>query len=176
MDKEDIKRILLSINREGMQSLVNELETLGYFDSPASTKYHLSCPGGLIKHSRSVAILFKKLEKNISKESITLVSLLPDVCKAGAYIKNNDSTYRWNMKQPKGHSKLSLDIIEKHIKLTDLERTLIKYHMGMYGTYEFAGPEKGEYTLQELTINYNTNKLAKLFYFCDDMSSQFLEE
>lgn len=46
--------------------------------------------------------------------------------------------------------------------------------MGMYGTTQFGGL-KGEYGIMDLVRCYNTNKFAKLFYFCDDMVTQFLD-
>ncbi len=94
-----------------------------------------------------------------------------DVCKIGLYVFTEEGI-RYNSKHPKGHCKLSLERIEKFIRLKPLERKMIEYHMGMYGTYGIS--KCPEYTLDELRIAFN-NRIVKLFYFCDEMSSQFLE-
>lgn len=41
--------------RMGSMALWRVLDEIGFFTSPASTKYHLSVPGGLLKHSINVA-------------------------------------------------------------------------------------------------------------------------
>ncbi|MCK4551242.1 MAG: hypothetical protein KAT91_04765, partial [Candidatus Aenigmarchaeota archaeon] len=102
-----------------------------------------------------------------------LCPLLHDSCKAGAYLKTPYG-YKYNQVHPAGHARLSLKIIEKFITLTHLEEMIILFHMGMYGTHEFS--DKGEYSLLELINAYNVHKVAKLFYFCDDLSAQFYEK
>jgi len=179
--KEEVKQLLMSTNREGMQNLIEALDKYLFFDLPASIKFHSNYDSGLIEHSMKVYKLFKEMidkfsinnEKEvISQDSIIICSLLHDVCKANSY-KKVGNCWIWNSSNPDGHSKLSLHRIKQFIILTQQEEEIIKYHMGFYGTTEFSS--KGEYTLQELVNAYNNNNLAKLFYFCDDMSSQFLE-
>lgn len=178
--KNNIIKILSEIDRPGMKDLINYLENESdYFTAPASTRFHLCIEGGLIIHSWSVYKLFLELKEKfnliISNESIVICSFLHDLCKIGCYIKNNSSNgYSWNPNAEKGHSMLSIKRIEKFIKLTEQEREIIQFHMGMYGTEEF-GIYK-EYSLATLVNAYNKNKLAKLFYFCDDMSTNFLED
>lgn len=41
--------------RMGSMALWRVLDEIGFFTSPASTKYHLSVPGGLLQHSINVA-------------------------------------------------------------------------------------------------------------------------
>jgi hypothetical protein len=117
--------------------------------------------------------LTQKFKLNIDREALILCSLLHDVCKAGAYI-STPSGYIYNSNHPKGHAKLSLERIKLHIKLTFIEQEIIKYHMGFYGLNEFS--QYGEYSLMELLATYNNSTVTKLFYFCDDMSAQFLEK
>jgi len=175
--KEEVKELLLSTKREGMEKLVGALDKVNFFEMPASTKFHGNYEGGLIEHSLSVYKLFKemieKFKLELKEDSIIICSILHDVCKANQYIRNGKS-WGWNASNPKGHAKLSLSRIKQFIKLNDEEEQIIKYHMGFYGISAFS--DKGEYTLMEMVNAYNINKLAKLFYFCDDMSSQFLEE
>jgi 23S rRNA maturation-related 3'-5' exoribonuclease YhaM len=180
MEKEKVKQMLLGVDREGVANLVEALDKNGFFEAPASTRFHGNYKGGLIDHSYNIYVLFDDLVKRfnlqneITHDSIVLCSLLHDVCKSGAYL-NKGNGYYWNRDQPKGHATLSIKRIEKFIKLTDLEREIILMHMGLYQTKEFLGAEKGEYYLKELVGKFN-NKLCKLFYFCDDMAAQFVDK
>lgn len=176
-----IKNLLISTKREGMLELIKALNYNGYFTNRASTRFHSNYEGGLIDHSYKIYCLFnahiryfkkhKELLDELPEDSKIICALLHDVCKVGSYNKNG--TYNTN--QPKGHALLSIERITKYIKLTKEEEEIIKFHMGVYGTKEFAGNNRGEYTIKELIDCYNRNKYAKLFYFCDDLSSNFLE-
>lgn len=62
------------------------LNTYGFWDAPASTKYHGNYPGGLAEHSLAVAknlmMLTEKLDlKWDNSGSPFIVGLLHDVCK-----------------------------------------------------------------------------------------------
>ena len=91
--KEKIKELLISTSRDGMPGLVVALETWGFFESPASTRFHGSHEGGLMDHSY---LVFKKflsqlqalglIDKEIQVDSVIICSLLHDTCKAGLYI------------------------------------------------------------------------------------------
>lgn len=176
--KDEVIKRLKSIDREGMDKLIIYMEEIGFFTAPASTRFHGAYEGGLLVHCKKVYNIFnaltKKFNLKISDESKLICAFCHDLCKAGAYIKNNFG-YRWNNEHPKGHALLSLKRIKNFIQLTEEEEQIIKFHMGMYGTFEFK-ERSGEYSMVELVDTYNKNKLAKLFYFCDDMSSQFLEK
>jgi len=173
-NKEIIKKELLNIKRDGMKDLVEYMETSGFFTSPGSTKFHGNYEGGLLDHCVNLFNLFKvlcnKYNLNVDRDTMLICAFGHDLCKAGAYINNGHSIV-WNNAHPKGHAKLSLEILKKYIELTPEEEGIIKYHMGMYGTTDFNF--RGEYTLQELSNYWNTNKLSKLFYFCDDVVAQF---
>jgi 23S rRNA maturation-related 3'-5' exoribonuclease YhaM len=182
MDKQEVILKLKSIDREGMAEFIDKIEKVGYFEGPGSTRFHGAFEGGLFYHCNKLYELFtdmlKKFDIDFPDESALICAFLHDLCKVGAYIKNGEK-YSWNKKMPSGHSILSVKRIEKHIKLTDQERMIIQYHMGMYGTNEFASNKpylEGEYSLQELVNAYQKEKLCKLFYFCDDMSTNFVEE
>lgn len=171
-----IQLLLAQTHRKGFDKLFDYMVSSGFFTSPASTKYHGAYAGGLATHSLGVADLFyenlKKLKQldNIPYESIIICSLLHDLCKAGAYIETKDG-FEYNKEHPQGHAKLSIKLIEKYIDLTDLERTIIRYHMGYYYTDEIS-IYIGEYELKDLRQAQN-NPLVKLFHWCDDMDSQF---
>lgn len=178
-DKEQITSLLLSTQIDNIDILIKWLEDNNYFTMPASTKYHYAFEGGLAKHCLSVYRTFnglvKSLKLDVKDRTVILVSLLHDICKCNAYIRDKNE-WKWNNNHEKGHAKLSLQILNKlNIPLINIEGIMIKYHMGMYGTHEFSKFE-AEYSLKELVDAYNKFPLAKLFYFADDISSQFLEK
>ena len=164
---ETIINLLRNTKRDGIENLIDYLKKSGFFESPASTKYHGCYAGGLAKHSYTVySYVCDCIEKRglkldaitspgqkpleISQTSIIIACLLHDVCKIGAYI-GTEKPYSWNKKQPKGHALLSIKRIKKHIELTDLEELMIKYHMGIYEANEFYGEDDwqtGEYPLR----------------------------
>jgi len=176
MNIEGQKQIIISSLEEfsidGMNDLILWMEVNGFFESPASTKYHGCYPGGLAEHSLELARIFTQLNEmaslNIDHETIFLVSILHDLCKVGSYIKEGD-IYEYNKKQPPGHATLSLIRIKNYINLKPFEEQLIKFHMGVYQTYEF-NKERGEYTFNEMIEAWKDRRI-KAFYFCDEFES-----
>ena len=177
MNKQEIQdmitRLLLGTEREGMPALVEYMEKEGFFEAPASTKFHGSYPGGLADHSLEVYTqlgffaLTLALDKDtsagkkplkIEKDTCIVAALLHDVCKIGAYIPTPDgkNDYKWNKAQPKGHAILSIKRIGKYIKLTELETMLIRYHMGIWGLNEFY--EKGSWQSGEFPLRGDHSK------------------
>ena len=163
--EEHIRALLESTHREGVNCLIAYLVQEGFFEAPASTKYHGCFKGGLAKHSlrvyellaeHCVKLKFNKVvgsgqkQLEILQVNIIIAALLHDVCKIGAYL-GDEKPYKWNRKQPKGHALLSIERIKKHIDLSELEEMMIKYHMGIYGLNEFYGEDgwqTGEYPLR----------------------------
>ena len=162
-----IIELLRSTGRDGIESLIGYLKADGFFESPASTKFHGCYPGGLAKHSLGVYELLAEFvgKLNLSEATspgqkplpiepanIIIAGLLHDVCKMGAYL-GSEKPYKWNKEQPKGHATLSIERIKKNIELTAIEEMMIRYHMGeemmiryhmgVYGLNEFY--EKGSW-------------------------------
>ena len=52
--KEKFISLLKSTNRKGVNQLLSKLEEKGFFEAPASTRFHLSKNGGLLQHSINV--------------------------------------------------------------------------------------------------------------------------
>ena len=151
--------------------LFKHLEEKGYLTNRASTKYHGNYKGGLLDHCENLYNKlwdFKNSNINLTYDDRFVIAYLHDVCKVGAY--NEDGTY--NKNHPKGHAALSLEIIEKFVVLSEFLRKAIKYHMGVYGTYEF-NKDFGEYSLKELTDAWNKDPRIKFVHWCDDFVSQF---
>jgi len=127
------------IERPGMDSLIDYLFESDYFTAPASTRYHIVFPGGLCFHSLNVTREFSKentnWQKPIPQDSVIICGLLHDLCKIGAYAETSRGYEK--VKGPKGHGKLSVSRIEEHIKLTQPEKDIILFHMGLFGIFEF---------------------------------------
>ena len=77
-----------NIKREGAEEFLSWLEKTDFFTAPASTKYHCACKEGLLKHSLNVYKVFmeKHFDENEDNlESVTICTLLHDLCKAQFY-------------------------------------------------------------------------------------------
>jgi len=146
------------IKRSGSEDLLDYLlsSKSDFFDAPASTRFHLSKPGGLLEHSLNVYKCLKDyLERprvkevynlNISEESVAIVALLHDLCKVNVYRKSfrnkkDDKgnwvqvpSYDYNDDLPYGHGEKSVYIISGFMKLTREESFAIRYHMGFSET------------------------------------------
>ena len=157
--QETITTLLLATKREGMEALVAMLVDKGFFESPASTKFHGSYKGGLASHSLRVYGLLsghcvglklgevsspgqKPLE--LKNENIIIATLLHDMCKVGAYI-GDEKPYKYNKAQPKGHALLSITRAKAFIDLEPIEEMVIRFHMGLYGLNEFYEKDSWEY-------------------------------
>ena len=179
---ERIKKLLIQTKRKGIENLIEWMEQEGFFDAPCSSKYHLSEPGGLAKHSLNVfrtaieeTIGF--FQDNQSKvtfdfiDSITLCALLHDVGKTGQFGKPNytmcgegtTATYEINKNLlyiP--HEVRSIAILSKFIDLTEEEQYAILYHNGLYGEMKgFKGKE---------------TPLLMLLHFADMWASRVVEK
>ena len=122
-----------------------------FYTAPASTRFHLSTEGGLLQHSLNVYeclmakrdnVVWGPILDEVGKDSLTIVSLLHDICKTNFYATElrwrKDSNNRWEQypvytiddQLPYGHGEKSVMMIEKFMKLTDEEKFAIRWHMG----------------------------------------------
>ncbi|MDR0821416.1 MAG: hydrolase [Oscillospiraceae bacterium] len=147
------------IKREGADKLYDFLKDSDFFVAPASTRFHGSYEGGLLRHSLNVyECLIDLVDRprykdnygfNYSEETIALVSLLHDVCKVNIYKKTyrnrkNESTGQWesypfyefNDNLPYGHGEKSVYMVGGFVKLTREESMAIRWHMGFSGLEE----------------------------------------
>lgn len=107
-NQESITRfenILLSTNRDGIEDLIRFLRKSDFYTAPASTRFHLSKPGGLLAHSLHVydclmdkvknQKLWNEILVDVQDDSLAIVSLLHDLCKTYMYVKDfkNQKTY-----------------------------------------------------------------------------------
>ena len=120
---------------------IEELDQLGFFTAPASTKYHGAYEGGLFDHSfitaKTLVELTERLELKWERtESPYIVGMFHDLCKCDNYKSHEfDKTYSYN---PDiiitGHGDKSIIMLQKYISLTDEEIACIRWHMGAYET------------------------------------------
>ena len=184
-------KLLKSVDRPGIDALIDYLQNSDFFEAPASTIYHGSYAGGLLEHSLNVYNMLQWYVANlqdsdfelpkISEESIIVVALLHDLCKVNCYHEStrnvkNEQTGKWEKVPcykrepllPMGHSGKSVFIIQQFIKLTPEEAQAIYWHMGAYDTSPYN-------TLNELGKSYEMNLLAFLLNQADMMATYIAE-
>lgn len=123
-----------------VSNLVAALDEMGFFEAPASTKYHGNYPGGLFDHSfavaKSLVSLTKRMELKWEKpHSPYLIGMLHDICKCDQYKQKEDGTYDYVANLPLvGHGDKSVILAQTMCKLTEEEILCIRWHMGAYET------------------------------------------
>lgn len=157
---------LEKVQRPGIDKLMAYIRKSDFYEAPASTKYHLSCEGGLLQHSLNVLDALRgsmthtqddqweyraagKVIDTIPDESVIVMALLHDVCKTYFYtvsLRNakNEQTGRWEKvpyfsvkdRMPLGHGDKSVMIIKQYIDLSNREMYAIWWHMGYTDTQD----------------------------------------
>ncbi len=142
--KQEFIDLLHSTERAGIEYALTELEKIGFFKAPAAAKKHLAFEGGLVEHSLTVYRVALRLAEDmrslrpdvvINENSLKIVALLHDVCKA--------TRYRWNVEKkeyesdysvmPVGHGeKSAIMLLRMGLKLHDDEIMAIRWHMGAW--------------------------------------------
>lgn len=147
MEEEFIK-LLESTKREGIDKLIEFIKKSDFLTAPASTRFHGNYEKGLLEHSMKVYEILKEkvkhtpIEINISNESIIIIALLHDICKANFYkvdyrnaknelgIWEKVPYYKVEDTIPYGHGEKSVMMITEYIKLLPEEKYAIRWHMG----------------------------------------------
>ena len=186
--KENFEKAIAFITREGIQDLVNWLETeTDYFTAPASSTFHGNFEGGLMQHCLNVVkfglhnfnlLVKEKPDLEYLRESVVIVGLFHDLCKVNTYEKaekwKKDENNKWvsytgwvvNDKLPIGHGEKSLFLVSKYIKLTDAEAMAIRWHMGSteFSTAIMGSPQYYAY------YDALTRPLVRLMHAADMLS------
>ncbi len=174
-----------NIKREGIQKLLEWLETTDFFDCPASSRFHSAEAGGLCFHSLNVYKRLKKLmedeqgAENVNLESVTIVALFHDVCKCCFYkteYRNVKENGEWVQKPfyavddqlPYGHGEKSVYMVNGYMRLTREEALAINWHMGGFDTRV----KGGDMSLANVYYKY---PLAVLVHVADVMAT-YLDE
>ena len=122
--------------------ILSNLMYIGFFEAPASTKYHGNYPGGLFDHSLVVAEELLRLTKCLNlewerKRSPFIVGMYHDLCKCDSYEKEGGGyIYSQNDSFP-GHGAKSVMVLSHIHQLTEEEVYCIRYHMGAYEKEEW---------------------------------------
>ena len=187
--KQKFIELISSINREGIDKLLEFLEKTDFYTAPASTKRHNAFKGGLCEHSINVYKRFVKLltmeygenwSEKVNPESVAIMGLLHDVCKVDTYVEDyrnvKDENGYWIKKPyykvedhlPYGHGEKSVYILSAFIKLTREEALAINWHMGEYD----QRVQNGSYIISEVFYNYPVCFLMHLA----DLTATYLDE
>lgn len=161
--KKNALTLLRSVKRDGMEKLILWLEATDFFTAPASIRDHNSYPGGLLDHCLGVynkiaffCTQFQFISKPdisrgkkplpVTSENIIIASFLHDVNKISKYASKDGGGYKLSKSSLTSHAKLSIQRVSEFIKLDDIEKLMIQYHMGIHYAIEMDA-KKGEYHL-----------------------------
>lgn len=195
--KLDFERALRETKREGIDALLKYLENKSdFYRAPASTRFHESREGGLLRHSLNVYVRLlnefaneqslkpegeglKREEAQNMLHSIAIVALLHDLCKADQYVatmrNKKDENGKWiqvtayqtnGNRMPYGHGEKSVYIASGFIRLTREEAIAIRFHMGTFDNSE-EGRDTG--------LAYGNYELATLLHIAD-LKATYLDE
>ena len=157
--------LLLKTGRRGIENVLAELERLGFYEAPASTRFHGNYPGGLLEHSLCVydeAVVIREVQLKLKPEvadglpqdSIAIAALLHDVCKAEVYRqeekRRKNAAGMWESYNgygvdyaafPLGHGEKSvIQLLRWGLEMTDDEIMAIRWHMSGFDL-AFQSPE-----------------------------------
>ena len=196
MDKQLFVETLISTNRKGIDKVLEKLDESGFYDAPASSKFHLSFKGGLLKHSLNVynaalmlrgkAILARpELEDQLPLDSVAICTLLHDTCKTDIYKegilsrKNADGYWEkyvgyqvdYNMGLPLGHGEKSvIMLLSWGLELKPEEMLAIRWHMTAWDL-PMQSPEHKE----SLNVAKSFSPLISLVQLADGFATGLLE-
>ncbi len=174
-----------NIKREGSREFLEWLKTTDFFTTPASTKFHCACEGGLVQHSVSVynVMMNKHFDPEVdNRESYAICALLHDLCKAQFYkvsTRNvkNEKTGAWEKQPfymvedsfPYGHGEKSVFLIERFMRLKTSEAMAIRWHMGGFD----ESVKGGSYSM---SLAYDKYPLAVKLHISDLESTYICEK
>lgn len=182
--------------RNGIDAVLVKLDEMGFFEAPASTRFHLSCKGGLAEHSRNVyeaAVLLREqiitrkpeMETELPPESVAICALLHDVCKTDIYKegilsrKNEDGFWEkyvgysvdYNNALPLGHGEKSvIMLLSWGLELTSEEMLAIRWHMGPWDLAMQSAEQK-----ESLNAAKAKSPLVSLIQLADGIATGLLE-
>ena len=175
------------IKRDGINELLEWLENdSDFFTAPASTRFHGNHHGGLLEHSMNVYNALCSLsglypELQIPEETIAIVALFHDICKANYYksdtrnVKNDAGKwekvpcYTTDDQFPIGHGEKSVILILKCMDLTTDEIMAIRWHMAGYD----AAVKGGD---QGISKAYEICPVAVLLHLADMLATYLMEK
>ena len=192
--KENILELLRTINRQGIDKVIDWLKDSDFFEAPASTNFHGNYEGGLAEHSFNVyqaAIQLREaalklnptLEPQLPTDSIIIASLLHDVCKVDVYKtrQRKNELGVWEecdgytvdySKFPLGHGEKSVILLLKlGLELTDAEIAAIRWHMTAWYL-----PFQRREILGNINAAKNKYPLCSVIQMADGFAASLMEE
>lgn len=198
-DKEANKtrfiELLRATGRENIEYVIEDLETWGFFEAPASIKNHNNYAGGLVQHSLNVydmAMALRRaalemrpdLEPKLSPDSIAIAALLHDTCKSDIYrlvrkARKNEigqyekfDEYQVNYENfPVGHGEKSvIMLLRSGLDLEDDEIMAIRWHMGAWSVNPNSIEDDRNYREAQ-----KKSPLVALIHNADSLAAQILE-
>lgn len=156
--RKRFSEILSLTGRSGVPQVLAKLDEIGFFEAPASTKFHLSCKGGLMEHSLNVydaAMMLREqvvkmrpvLEGQLPLDSVAICALLHDTCKSDIYKegilsrKNAEGYWEkyvgfqadYKAGLPLGHGEKSvIMLLSWGLELKSEEMLAIRWHMSAW--------------------------------------------
>jgi hypothetical protein len=186
---------LKSTQRDGIDNVIAELNRLGFFKAPASSRFHLNVEGGLMQHSWNVcttALMLREqmiqmnpeIADRLPEESVIIASLLHDTCKSDIYkktiVSRKDDNGFWvqepgysvdNSNLPLGHGEKSvIMLLSWGLKLTRDEMLAIRWHMTAWDL-----PFQSYEHKTSLEAARKTAPLCYIIQCADSLSSGILE-
>ncbi len=198
-NKNRFIELVNSISREGFNKdlLLKYLESTDFYYAPATSKYHSSFKGGLVKHSLNVYDTLVKLVKdsdiNIDEDSIKIVSLFHDISKVNYYetYYRNQKVYHENGTKYDESGRFDWQSIKEYKVIDSTNRFLFYNHEGtseyMISSYcpltleesvailHHHGAMSNDSAKDEITAIYNRYPLAVLLHTADLISCYILE-
>ncbi|MCQ2395249.1 MAG: TraI domain-containing protein [Kiritimatiellae bacterium] len=193
--KKQYCAILLGTQRPGMENVLTQLEALGFFSAPASTRFHGAEPGGLLLHSlnvyqeavviRMMQIKFRpEIEAQVPEASVAIAALLHDVCKAEVYRQEirhrKNANGKWEdylgytadySSFPMGHGEKSVvQLLRWGLDLTDAEMLAIRWHMGAFNLPFHCAEESNS-----LSSAKEKSPLVSIISAADELATYLLE-
>ena len=182
--KEEFRKLLLDIDREGIDKLVDFIDNkTDFYKAPESTRFHGNYEGGLLEHSMKVyEILVEKVKTSVlpidvNEDSLKIIALLHDICKVNYYkveyrnAKNELGVwekvpyYTVDDTIPYGHGEKSVMMITEYIKLTSEEKYAIRWHMGFTEPKEVYGTISAAYKKYPLALLMHEADLEATYFF-----------
>lgn len=159
------------------KSVLDTITEWGFFDMPASTKYHGTKEGDLFRHSQSVAHELLRITKacNIkwqNPRSPFVVGYFHDLCKCDSYKHSiigetsdgKPTDYpKWEYRDDqilKGHGDKSVMLASTLLQLTEEEMLCIRYHMGAYNTDDWQGFDRAIRKYETVLWTHQADMLA----------------
>lgn len=189
------------IQRPGVDKLLDYIRKSDFYTAPASTKYHLSVPGGLLQHSLNVLDALRcsmhpatapdgspalacqvagyVIGQLYSPDTVTVSALLHDVCKTYFYTQSmrnvkNEKTGQWEKKPYYTVlDRMPLGHGPKSVMLVKQFMPLLAPEM--YAIWHHMGPGEG---VEAMTFFQAAAKhpLVWALHSADVMATYFMEE